>query len=64
MFVDKSDTEIIADIKIDVHHIDPVKKFCHLGSQITNDNKSIVDVKKRIKLAKLAFGKKRNQLVN
>lgn len=50
MFVDKSDTEIIADIKIDVHHIDPVKKFCHLGSQITNDNKSIVDMKKRINL--------------
>jgi len=46
MVVDKSDTEILANIK---------KQFCYLGNQITNNNKSTEDVKKIIELAKQAF---------
>jgi len=34
--VDKTNIEIIADIKIE-NHLDQVKKICYLGSQITND---------------------------
>jgi len=50
--------------KIDVRHIDRVKQFCYLDSQITNDNKSTEDVKGRIVLAKSAFQRKQNLLVN
>lgn len=55
MVVDETNTEIIADIKIKDHRIDQVEKFRYLSSQITNNNKSIKDVKKIISLAKLAF---------
>lgn len=64
MVVDKTDIETIADIKINIHQIDQVEKFYYLGSQITNDNRSIEDVKKKITHVKLAFQRKRNILVN
>lgn len=64
MVVDKYDTGIIADIKIDVYHIDQVKQFCFLGSQIANDSKSTEDLHKIKAHARLACQRKLNVLVN
>lgn len=62
--MDKFNTVIIVNIKIESHYIEQVKELCYLGSQITTDNMGIEHVKKRIELAKLVFKKKRNLLVN
>jgi len=64
MVGDEINTEIIANIKIEDPRLDQVKIFCYLDSQITNNNKSIKNIKKIKALAKLAFQRKQNSLVN
>ena len=50
------------NIKIDGQSIEQVKCFKYLGSNITEDGRSLVDVKSRIALAKDAFNKRKELL--
>lgn len=44
--------------------IEEVKSFCYQGNHITQDNKYTTQIKRRIVLAKQAFIKKHNLLIN
>lgn len=43
------------NIKLKDDDLEQVENFCYLGSTITDDNKCITDIKRRIALAKQAF---------
>ena len=64
MVVRKNMEEIKTNIKIDDIRIDQVKQFCYLGSIITEDNRCLMEVKRRIALAKQAFMNKKNILTS
>lgn len=64
MVVRKNMEEIKTNIKIDDVRIDQVKQFCYLGSIITEDNRCLMEVKRRIALAKQAFMNKKNILTS
>ena len=52
------------NIKIDGQSIEQVKCFKYLGSNITEDGRSLEDVKSRIAMAKDAFNKRKELLTN
>ena len=58
----KVGTSVKVNIKIDGQSIEQVKCFKYLGSNITEDGRSLVDVKSRIALAKDAFNKRKELL--
>lgn len=64
MVVEKGITDTEADIKLGKEKLDQVKSFCYLGSTITVDNKCIMEIKRRIALAKQTFQTKRNLLTD
>jgi hypothetical protein len=44
-----------AQVRIGIDKVKEVEEFCYLGSIVTNGNRCINEVKKRIAIAKLAF---------
>jgi len=61
MVVAKTTGKVI-DIRIDGQKIQQVKRFKYLGSMITEDGRSIEDVKARIGMAKVAFSNRKELL--
>jgi len=61
MVVTKTTGKVI-DIRIDGQKIQQVKRFKYLGSLITEDGRSIEDVKARIGMAKVAFSNRKELL--
>src|SRR5277367_1279237 len=61
MVVAKTTGKVI-DIRIEGQRIQQVKRFKYLGSLITEDGRSIEDVKARIGMAKVAFGNRKELL--
>lgn len=66
MIVKKTSTIINTEVNIQLGNtsIEQVKEFCYLGSVITHDNRTSIDIKKRITLAKQAFMKKYSLLTS
>uniref|UniRef100_A0A8D8Y198 Craniofacial development protein 2 n=1 Tax=Cacopsylla melanoneura TaxID=428564 RepID=A0A8D8Y198_9HEMI len=64
MTIEKAEEDSNTHIKIRGVEIEKVDSFCYLGSEITKENRSLKDVKKRIALAKCAFRKKQNLITN
>lgn len=62
MVVTQEDNGKVVDITIDGQRIEQVKCFKYLGSNITDDGRSTVDVKCRIAMAKEAFNKRKELL--
>jgi hypothetical protein len=53
-----------AQVRIGIDKVKEVEEFCYLGSIVSNGNRSINEVKKRIAIAKLAFQNKKSLIMN
>lgn len=62
--LDKRKEHVYANIRLSNTVLDQTKEFCYLGSTIVRENKCLVEVTRRIAMAKQAFQQKKNLLTN